>query len=233
MELNTEVFKALGNLLSNNLFNILFSLGTIFGGLKLFIWINSMKIVSMIRIYLNRKKFFQHKVFYLIDDIIKNPVLVNSIVNVGRKEISKKVLIVQLNSIKILLKNYLKYIIKINNLFSINNFSSRFITSLLRDEYLKHIDMLGDKLRIVLMKHMSEQDFNKFMAVYEEEMYIYEILLIEFLEVLSDKKNIYETLWFILNSFEAIVETIYKTIGNRFNLLDGRLTGITYKGYSL
>jgi hypothetical protein len=233
MELNTEVLKAVGNLLSNNLFNILFSLGTIFGGLKLFIWINSMKIVSMIRIYFNRKKFFQHKVFYLIDDIIKNPVLVNSIVNVGRKEIAKKVLILQLKSIKILLKNYLKYVIRINNLFSINNFSSESIVSLLRDEYLRHIDLLGDKLRIVLIKHMSEQDFNKFMAVYEEEMYIYETLLVEFLEVLSSKKNIYETLWFILNSFEAIVETEYKTIGNRFNLLNGRLTGITYKGYSL
>jgi hypothetical protein len=71
------------------------------------------------------------------------------------------------------------------------------------------------------------------MAIYEEEMYIYETLLVEFLEVLSSKKNIYETLWFILNSFEAIVETTYKTIGNRFNLLNGRLTGITYKGYSL
>jgi len=233
MELNTEILKAIGNIFSNNLFNILFSLGTIFGGLKLFIWINSMKIVSMIRIYINRKKFFHHKVFYLIDDIVKNPVLVNSIVNVGRKEIAKKVLTIQLNSIKILLKNYLKYVLRINNLFLFNNFSSEFIVNLLRDEYLKHIDLLGDKLRIVLVKHMSEQDFNKFMAVYEEEMYIYETLLIEFLEVLSDKKNIYETLWLVLNNFEAIVETIYKTIGNRFNLLNGRLSGITYKGYSL
>jgi hypothetical protein len=230
---NTQVYQTIA---SNHLIQIVFSIGTILGGFKFFLIANGWKIISFVRAYRNKNKFMNHDIFHKIHEILNNRTIENSIIDIAKKEIAKDIIEIEVKIVKKILKMNLKFIFKgslMDYIKSYSTFSSGNLVNLFRNEYLESRSLFLQMARQRLTKngYMSQEHFNSFMIVYLEFSAVYEIMIIENLEALSKKKNIYSTLWVIMDCFEVLLEVIYKTISHKINLMNGRVHGINYKGY--
>ena len=233
--MDTEFIKAIA---SNNLFQIIFSVATIISGLKFILLANGMRLLSFIRVYKNKKKYYNHPIFYYIEDILKVNYVKNSVLDMARKELVSDILELEIKILKRVLRMNMSYIFKkslIKYIKNYSNFKNHTIVKLFREEYLgsreEFISRARDKL--TMNNYMSQKDFNKFILIYLEYYAIYEIHLLESLETLSERKNIYATLWDILDMYNVYLQTIYKTISHKFNLMNSRVYGIEYKGHKI
>jgi hypothetical protein len=229
----TKIYKAL---FSNWFWQFVITGGGILGILKIMLWAQGLRIISFFRVYKDRKKFLNHQIFTKIRHILLGKYIENSIVDIAKKRIAREVLSIEIYVIQQIIKNNLKSIFKnnfIEYLKSFPEFSNDKLVKLFIREYIESREYVETRARNRLTKNnnMSDDDFERLWNVYSEFTTTYEIILHESLNSLYDHKNVYATLWDILRVFEIIVETIYKTIGSKFNLMNGRIDWVRYKNY--
>lgn len=210
--------------------------GGVIAFVKSLLWVYGARIVSYFRIYKHRNDFLDHKVFYKIDHLLTTEHLIMNINDVCKKEIARELLYIEMFRLKQVLVNNLRFLFKTNVKDYIEAFpwfQNRNVVKLFIDEYLEskaHIKTLA-RNKLTRNNSMSQDDFNRLWLVYCEYTAIYEIVIYEALHIYPDRKNIYGTLWDLLDQFSALVETITKTLGLKLNLMNGRLDGIAYNGY--
>lgn len=212
--------------------------GGVFGFLKVLVLMNGWRIFSFFRVYWNQEKLFNHKLFNKIDFLIKSGYLVYNVKDIAKKEIAKDLVIIELFRIKQILKNNLKIILK-NNLKdyikSFSEFKAENVVSLFINEYTESRAVSKEFARRKITKNsfMTQEDFNRFWSLYSEISITYEVFIFESIVTLKHRKNIYQTIWHILDNFEVLVELIFKTVGHNINIMNGRSYGIKYKGYTI
>lgn len=212
--------------------------GGLLGFLKALVYMNGWRIFSFLRVYWNKDRLFNHKLFNKIDFLIKSGYLVYNVKDIAKKEIAKGLVIIELFRIKQILKNNLKIILK-NNLKdyikSFSEFKAENVVSLFINEYTESRAVSKEFARRKITKNsfMTQEDFNRFWSLYSEISITYEVSIFESLVNLKHRKNIYQTLWHILDNFEVLVELIFKTVGHNINIMNGRSYGIKYKGYTI
>lgn len=208
----------------------------IFAFFRALLWIQGLRIVSFFRVYRHKKDFFNHPIFTKIDNIVRTNHFVANIKDLAKKELGQDMIFLEVFIIKQILKQNLKFIYKKNLIEYIKSFSDfrgDKITNLFIKEYLNYKQELIRYARRKLTKNnfMTQDDFNRFWLVYSEYTTVYEMLIYETLNIFSERKNIYAILWDILDHFDALVEIKIKTISHQLNIMNGRLSGIKYKGY--
>lgn len=233
MNMDTEIFKAIA---SNNIFQIVFSVGAVLSGIKIMLVFHGWRIFSFIRVYKHRKEFYDHKIFYKIESILSGKYIENSIQDIAKKEIAKDIIEIEMKLMRRILRFNLHHIFKKNlwlYLKTFPEFKNEKIVKLFREEFTKSRTEFERRARDTLTRngYMSQTDFNRFLKVYSEFFVVYEIQTIESIEIFSERKNIYGTLWDMLAAFDAVLETMHKTIAHKFNLMNGRIDWIEYKGH--
>jgi hypothetical protein len=232
--METEFMKTI----ASNMFQIIFTMGAIVSLIKVKMWANGYRLYAFIRVYMAKNRYLHHPVFYTINDILKGNIIKNNVLDVARKELANDVLIIEVKLLRRVLIMNLRYIFKTSltdYIKSYSTFTNQAIVDTFINEYRDSRTEFATKSRNALTKngYMTQEDYNKFINIYTEYYSVYEILLYETLHVLTDRKNIYATLWDILDMHNAHLEGIIKTIGHKFNLMNSRVYGILYKGISI
>lgn len=224
------------DVINNAFFRFIITGGGIFGAAKLFLHINAMRIISFIRIYKNKKLFLNHEVFQNIDRILKGNFITSNINDLGKKAIAEDLLFLEIFRIKQILRNNLKSILKTSLISYLRHFfllNSKYIIKLYIDEYFenkKHMEYFA-RNRMTKNDYMSQEDFNHFWKIYKEYTINDDVAIYNSLNKFELKKNYYEVLFLVLDIFYVHIETYEQTIANKFNLMNGRLSGIKYKGF--
>jgi hypothetical protein len=227
--------KLIQTIAYDNFLKYIITGGGILGIFKAILWLQGFRIISFVRVYWNKKEFLNHSVFYKINDLLKNKFLINTINDLGKKEIANDLIHLEILRVKQILKNNLKFLFKknvINYLQSFSEFDSATISKLFINEFINSKSQMESFARNKLTRNnqMSQQDFNRFWPVYVEFTNIYEMVLHESIHLYLNRKNVYGSLWDILDHFEMLVELMSKTLGHQINSMNGRLDGVTYKG---
>jgi hypothetical protein len=224
--------------LKNQFIQFILTGGGIIGVLKVLLLLNGWRLYSFIRVYKNKTRFLDHSIFKKINFLLKSDTVNYTIQNLAKKELANDIMKIELYRIKLILKNNLKHIFKSTlkeYILNYTNFNARYITNLFIDEYFEYKEHQKQFARNKMTKndYMSQEDFNKFWTLYIEYSRTYEIIIYESLNIYPNKKNIYGILWAILDHFEILVEIISKTTSHKLNIMNGRATGIKYKGYEI
>lgn len=214
--------------------SLFFYSGGVIAFLKLTIWVNSQRLFSFYRIYANKDKFFNHYVFKNIELFQYKKQVSIDVLDPIKKEIVSDLFQFELLKIKQVLVMNLKRIFKKSKtdyLKTYSDFNMEFLINLFYHEYVESRDLIKIIAKEEFSKFgMPENDFNRLWRLYEEITSDYEIILYESLDRYKIQKDMHRVLWFILDDFNMYLKIIYRSIGNKFNRLNGRSFGISYKG---
>lgn len=202
--------------------------------LKLTIWMNSQRLFSFYRIYAHRKRFYKHHVFNNIELFQYKKDVSIEVMDPVKKAIVSDLFQLEIIKIRQVLKMNLKRIFKRNKteyLQSYSDFNMNFLINLFYHEYVASRDLIEALARTRFTRFgMPQADFNRLWRLYEELTSDYEITLYESLNRYRTQRDMYRVLWFILDDFDMYLQIVYRSIGNKFNRLNGRSFGILYKG---
>ncbi len=217
-----------------DIFSLVFYGTGVIAFLKLTIWVNSHRLFSFYHIYVHKHKYCNHVVFKNIDFLQYSKNVAIDVIDTTKKEIVTDLFKLEMVKIRHLLKMNLKQIFKKNKteyLRSFDEFNVSKIIEIFYNEYIISRELIKTLARIKFNKYgMPQHDFNRLWGLYEEITRDYEIMLYENLNRYKNHKDIYKILWSILDDFNIYLQIVYKTLGNRFNRLNGRSFGISYKG---
>lgn len=220
--------------LVKDVFSLFFYSSGVIAFLKLTIWVNSQRLFSFYRIYANKDKFFHHHVFKNIELFEYKKQVSIDVLDPIKKEIVADLFQLELLKVKQVLVMNLKRIFKktkTDYLKTYPDFNMEFLINLFYHEYVQSRELIKTTAKEQFMKNgMPESDFNRLWRLYEEITSDYEITLYESLDRYKIQKDMYRVLWFILDDFNMYLKIIYRSIGNKFNRLNGRSFGISYKG---
>lgn len=202
--------------------------------LKLTIWVNSQKLFSFYRIYAHRKRYYNHHVFKNIELFEYKKDVSIEVIDPVKKEIVSDLFQLEIMKIRQVLKMNLKRIFKRNKteyLQSYSEFNMDFLINLFYHEYVESRILIESLARTRFTRFgMPQADFNRLWKLYKELSSDYEITLYESLNRYKSQRDMYRVLWFILDDFDMYLQIVYRSIGNKFNRLNGRSFGILYKG---
>lgn len=218
--------------------NLLFFGGGVFAFFKITIVMYSTRIFSFYWIYRDRKKFENHKIFLAIDSLRNKKDIAIGVLDPVKKDIIVDVFEIELIQLKKVLKMNLRRLFKRNikqYTGSFSDFKIDKIISMFYDEFISCRELVEESARskFTIYGGMTQQDFNRFWKLYLEIFQDYEIIMMESLHKYRNHKDIYKALFFILDDFLMIVEIMYKSLAHRFNRLNGRSYGISYKGNTI
>jgi hypothetical protein len=206
----------------------------IFSVLKITIWVYSQRLFSLFYVWKHRHKFESHRVFMELDVLEKSKQIYQQTIEPGKKELAGDIFYLEIVRFKQLLRMNLKRVYKRSWKEYITNFkefNSKSICELFINEFKESRHILESMARMRFTRFgMSQKDFNRFWQLYEEMFYTYEAVLTASIDTRSNSNDVYRTLYGILDDHYTIARIINMTLAHKFNLLNGRAKGITYRG---
>ena len=228
------VLKILKEKFVADVFSLVFYGTGVIAFLKLTIWMNSQRLFAFYRIYSNKNKFYKHHVFKNIELFQYKKNVAIEVMDPTKKEIVADLFQIEIMKIRQVLKMNLKRIFKRNKteyLQSYSDFNMNSLINLFYHEYVDSRDLVESLARTRFTRFgMPQNDFNRLWRLYAELTSDYEITLYESLNRYRTQRDMYRVLWFILDDFDMYLQIVYRSIGNKFNRLNGRSFGILYKG---
>lgn len=231
-------FKYIVNWIINQfIFAFVFGAGII-AVIKGFFLFQSLRLYSLLMLSLNRKKFYRHSVFNVLE--IKNFTndQFNGIHDHGKRELIKFIFYVELKQTKMLLKRILKFTLK-ESLLKFLRSSVFGRDKLTKEHFLNHCQIevlafrnsISDYFRIRMRNDISSEDLNRFLSVYYEFTEVFHRQIITNLEIFRNRKNLYGIVWQLLDLYESVILCYLHTIEAKVNRANGRLSGIKIRGY--
>lgn len=216
---------------------VFYGLG-IFAFIKAYLKLNAFRIVSFFRIYFYQKKFFDHQLFLIIQEIIDFRSEYRLVHSSSRKYLAHIIIECKLRSIAIATSIALLTIFKnnfLNYLKTYRKYSSEYIVNIFLNQLEKSKDLFISMLEYKILGNnlMTKNDFLTFIEIFEENDFLFEIFFFETLQNLKQKHNIYEVLFYILDSIQVLAEVTNRSIATMIQVMNGRLDGIKFNDLDL
>lgn len=226
--------KFQSKLISQFLYFLAFG-GGLFGFFKMILVLYSTRLFSFYWVYRHKDRFYNHKVFTLIDSLRNTEYIAIGVMDTVKKDIIADIFKIEIKQLKKTLRMILRKVFKNNITEYTSSFSDFEIKSIV---YMFHIEFYNSRSLVELVARsrftnyggMTHDDFNKFWKLYCEIMQDYELVIMESLHKYKNHKDIYQAMFFMLDDFLMLVEIMYKSFAGKFNRLNGRSNGIVYKG---
>jgi len=214
--------------------NFIFYGGGLFLFLKVSVSFYSHRLFSFYWLYKHKDRLFSHKVFDIIQSIENKKDIAVGVVDPIKKEIIADLFTIEIDKIRQILKMNLRRIFKRDvksYIKTFGDFKSETFVNLFHSEYSNNRLSVESKARNQMTRFgMSHEDFNKLWRLYQEIHQTYEIIIRISLSKYSNRKDVYQTVFFILDEFAMLILLIDESLAMNFNRLNGRSYGISYKG---
>lgn len=204
--------------------------------LKLYIFTQSLHIYGIYILFKNKEDVYKHSIFNQLDKLYTDQELFNKIKDSARREIFKDIFKIEISSINETLLGYRDIIYLHDKLFKFLYFHRYLENKNNIDLFLRLYDAHRDKIEKKIFSKLIGNGLDKARAKYVIHKY-YEFtsessfLFKKKMEILKTRKNIFFSVMDMFDEIEMIVETNKHYLPIKFASLNGRLDGITYKGY--
>ena len=236
----SENFRYIANWIINQfIFAFVFGAGII-AVIKGFFIFQSLRLYSLLMLAWNRKRFYRHSVFNVLE--IKNFTddQFNGIHDSGKRELIKFIFYVELKQTKMLLKRILKFTLKESlfkflksSVFGHDRLTREYFLNYCQIEVIAFRNSISDYFRIRMKNDISHEDLNKFLSVYYEFTEVFHRQIMTSLKIFRNRKNLYGIVWQLLDLYESVILCYLHTIESKVNRANGRLSGIKIRGYTV
>lgn len=176
------------------------------------------KVISVFLLLLNKKKIHNHEFFKLSFSMYEDESFSN-IVSIGKKLLIQDVARIEFKYLKFTVVNVIKFLYsnKLTNIYVLH--------SVIETELKEYKDLRSGKLR---------KSFDPvFVELYIQTTEIYYQYINSYFKAMVKERSVYQLTLRMLDIYFAYLVTYKQTIPYMINKMNGKLSGIKYRGYDL
>jgi hypothetical protein len=203
---------------------------------KVYVMLQSFRLYGLWNLYQNKKQIYNHNIFKLLDHLSTDEELFNRIPDSARREIFKDVFKAKVSSIMDILLHFRETIYFKDSLFQFLRHQRYLDNSQLMHLFIRLYNAHRDKLNKIIIRKLRFNELDKDKAVYVAQKFYEFTAELSFclrkkINQLSNRKNMLFCILDVLDALEIHIEAEKLFLTEQFLSLNGKLNGVTYKGY--
>jgi|JI10StandDraft_1071094.scaffolds.fasta_scaffold20923_9 hypothetical protein len=203
---------------------------------KVYVMLQSFRLYGLWNLYQNKKQIYNHNIFKLLDHLSTDEELFNRIPDSARREIFKDVFKGKVSSIMDILLHFRETIYFKDSLFQFLRHQRYLDNSQLMHLFIRLYNAHRDKLNKIIIRKLRFNELDKDKAVYVAQKFYEFTAELSFclrkrINQLAGRKNMLFCILDVLDALEIHIEAEKLFLTEQFLSLNGKLNGVTYKGY--
>lgn len=203
---------------------------------KVYVMLQSFRIYGLWNLYKNKSKIYNHKIFKKLDHLSTDEELFNRIADSARREIFKDVFKSKVSSLMDILLHFRESIYSKDSLYEFLRHHKHLDNAQLMHLFIRLYNGHRDKLNKIIIRKLRMNELEKDKAVYIAQKFYEFTASLSFclrqkISQLTERKNMYFCVLDILDALQIHIEAEEIFLTDQFLSLNGKLNGVTYKGY--